>query len=96
MKNDAKRFKQMENMMTAVLIAATVFFFIYLIAAGTGIIWLKVLMAIITILICGLCLAFLYITKLLTRPKTLWMTLAAGSLIVCLLMSLILNFPAKL
>lgn len=96
MTNEAKRFKQMETMMTAVLIAAAVFFIIYLIAAGSGVIWLKVLMAIITILVCSLCLAYLYMTKLLLRPRTLWMTLAAGSLIICLLFSLILNFPSKL
>ncbi len=96
MTKDAKRFKQMETIMTAVLIAATVLFIIYLIAAGNGIIWLKAVMAIITILICGLCLAYLYMTKLLLRPKTMWMTLAAGAIIVCLLFSLILNFPAKL
>lgn len=96
MTKDAKRFKQMETIMTAVLIAATVLFIIYLIAAGNGIIWLKAVMAIITILVCGLCLAYLYMTKLLLRPKTMWMTLAAGAIIICLLFSLILNFPAKL
>ena len=96
MTNEAKRFKQMERLMTAVLIAAAVLFIIYLIAAGNGIIWLKVLMAIITILVCGLCLAYLYMTKLLWRPKTMWMTTAAGAILICLLFSLILNFPAKL
>ncbi len=96
MTNEVKRFKQMERVMTAVLIAATVLFIIYLIAAGNGIIWLKVLMAIITILVCGLCLTYLYMTKLLLRPKTMWMTTAAGAILICLLFSLILNFPAKL
>lgn len=96
MPNDAYRFKQMEKMMSAILIAATIFFIIYLIAAGSGVIWLKVTMAIITILICCLCLAYLYMAKLLTRPRTLWMTTAAGALLICLLFSLILNFPSKL
>ena len=96
MTNEAKRFKQMERVFTAVLIAAAILFIIYLIAAGNGIIWLKVLMSIITILVCGLCLAYLYMTKLLLRPKTMWMTTAAGAILICLLFSLILNFPAKL
>ena len=96
MTNEAKRFKQMERVMTAVLIAAAVLFIIYLIAAGNGIIWLKVLMAIITILVCGLCLAYLYMTKLLLRPKTMWMTTAAGAILICLLFSLIFNFPSRL
>ena len=96
MTNEAKRFKQMERVFTAVLIAAAILFIIYLIAAGNGIIWLKVLMSIITILVCGLCLAYLYMTKLLLRPKTMWMTTAAGAILICLLFSLILNFPAKI
>ena len=96
MANEAKRFKQMETMMTAVLIAATVFFIIYLIAAGSGVIWLKALMAIITILVCGLCLAYLYMTRLLTAPRSLWMSAAAGSIIICTLFSWILGFPSPL
>lgn len=96
MNSEAKRFRQTEKMITAVLIAATVLFIIYLIAAGCGVLWLKTVTAIITILVCGLCLAYLYLTKLLLRPKTLWMTTAAGALLICLLFSLILNFPSKL
>lgn len=96
MSNDAYRFKQMEKMMSVIIIAATILFIIYLVAAGSGVVWLKVTMAIITIIICCLCLAYLYITKLLTRPRTLWMTTAAGALLISLLFSLILNFPSKL
>lgn len=96
MSKETKRFKQTEMILTAVLIMATIFFIIYLIAAGNGIIWLKALMAIITILVCGLCLAYLYMTNLILRPKAMWMTTAAGAIIICLLFSLILNFPAKL
>ena len=96
MNSEAKRFKQTEKMITAVLIAAAVLFIIYLIAAGCGVIWLKIITAIITILLCGLCLIYLKWTKLLLRPRTLWMTTAAAALIICLLFSLALNFPSKL
>ncbi len=96
MNREAKRFKQTERMITAVLIAAAILFVIYLIAAGCGVIWLKTVTAIITILICGLCLTYLYFTKLLWRPKTLWMTMAAAAILICLLFSLALNFPSKL
>ena len=96
MTRDAKRFQTMEKMMTRILIFAAILFFIYLISAGSGVIWLKVVTAIFTILICGLCLFYLYMTKLLTRPKTLWMTLAAACIIICLVFSLALNFPSKL
>ena len=66
------------------------------IAAGTGIIWLKVLTAIIDIFVGLLCLVYLYLTKLIFAPRSLWMTFAAGSVVICTLFSLILNFPSVL
>lgn len=96
MNNDQARFKQMEKILTAVLVFAAVLFVVYLFAAGSGTIWLKALTAIITILICGLTIAYLYMTKLLLRPRTLWMTTAAAALIICLIFSLLLRFPSPL
>lgn len=96
MENTKNRYKEMEKYMTVALVSAAVLFMIYLFSAGFGIIWLKVLTAIIAILDCGLCLAYLYLTKLLLAPRSLWMTAAAGSVIICLLFSLILGFPSPL
>lgn len=96
METNKNRYKEMEKYMTLVLIGAAVLFVVYLIAAGCGILWLKILTAIIAILICGLCLVYLYMTKLLLAPRSLWMTVAAGSVIICLIFSLILGFPAPL
>ncbi len=88
------RYQQIEHFITFLLLAALVFFVVYLISSGCGIIWLKVISCIITILPCGLSLALLYLTRLLVRPRSLWMTTAAGAILVCLLFSLILNFPS--
>ncbi|MBO5318139.1 MAG: hypothetical protein J6A74_06835 [Oscillospiraceae bacterium] len=88
------RYKKMEQYMTATLLADLFLFILYLIAAGTGTLWLKVLTAIFTILISGLCLAYLYLTKELLRPRSLWMTAAAGSILLCVIASLILGFPS--
>ena len=96
MENTKNRYKEMEKYMTVALVSAAVLFIIYLFSAGFGIIWLKVLTAIIAILDCSLCLAYLYLTKLLLAPRSLWMTAAAGSVIICLLFSLILGFPSPL
>lgn len=96
MDTKTSRFKQFEKFLSLILLIALAIFVIYLIAAGNGIIWLKVLTAIIAILLCGLCLYFLYSAKLMTHPKSLWLTVAAICLIVCTLFSLILNFPAPL
>ena len=96
MENNKNRYKEMEKYMTLALSGSGVLFVIFLIAAGFGIIWLKVLTAIIAILVCGLCLAYLYMTKLLLAPRSLWMSMAAGSIIICLLFSWILGFPSPL
>ena len=96
MENNKNRYKEMEKYMTIILIALGVLFVVYLIAAGTGIIWLKVLTAIIDIFVGLLCLVYLYLTKLIFAPRSLWMTFAAGSVVICTLFSLILNFPSVL
>ena len=96
MEKSKTRYKAMEKYMTAALSLSAILFIVFLITAGCGIIWLKVLTAIIAILVCGLCLVYLYMTKLLLGPRTLWMTTAAGGIIICLLFSLILGFPSPL
>ena len=96
MENDKTRFAQFERKFTYLLIGTAILFIIFLIASGCGITWLKVITAIITIFICLLCLAYLYMTKLLTQPRSLWMTTAASAILLCLLFSLILNFPSPL
>lgn len=93
MQNKQNRYQEMERYMSLALIADFLLFVVFLIAAGNGVIWLKVITAIVTILLSCLCLAFLYITKELLRQRSFWMTVAAGAILVCLLFSLILNFP---
>lgn len=88
------RYKKMESMITAVLCLDVVIFVGYLIFAGMGMIGLKVFTAILCFLISGAVLYFLFMTKELLRKRSMWMTLAAACVILCVLVSLILNFPA--
>lgn len=88
------RYRQMEKLMSYVLIADLVFFIIYLFAAGFAVIWLKVLSALLVLLISAACLFFLYTTKELLKRRSLWMSVAAAALILCLLFSVVLNFPS--
>jgi len=94
MQNKRSRYQEMERYMTYTLIADLFIFIIYLIAAGTGIIWLKVVTAIMAILVSALCLTFLYLTRELLRNRSLWMSISAAAIIICLLFSLILNIPS--
>lgn len=88
------RYKRMEAAITAVLCLDTVIFLAYLIFSGIGQIPLKVTTAILCIFISGAVLYFLYKTKELLRKRSRWMTLAAACIIICILVSFILNFPA--
>ena len=88
-----KRYQEMERYMTYALIADAVLFVLYLICAGAGIVWLKVILAILSILLSALCLGFLYLSREIFRRRSLWMSVSAGAILLCTLASLLLNFP---
>ena len=86
-------YKDLDRVMTIALIGTAALFFFYLVFALFGVIWLKVILAVGMFIVSGGCLAFLYLTRELTRRRSLWMTTASGGILICLLFSLILNFP---
>ncbi len=87
------RYKEMEQLMATLLIAAAVIFVLYLIVAGAEILWLKVLLAILEFLICGGSLAFLYMTKELLKQRSLWLSSGFFSILLCLIAALVFAFP---
>lgn len=87
------RYRQMEQQMTRVLMLDLALFLFYLLFAGLGVTWLKVILSICVVLISAACLAYLYLTQELLRRRSLWMISAAGAIVVCLIFSLILRFP---
>ena len=94
MDTSRNRYRQLEQYMTYALLADLALFILFLITAGNGIIWLKVILSIIIIGLSGLCLAYLYLTKELLRQRSFWMSVSAAAILVCLLFSLILNYPS--
>ena len=88
------RYKEMERYMTYALCADAAAFVLYLIFAGLGIVWLKVILAISCLGVSGYLLWLLYASKELLRQRSLWITTGAAAIVVCLLFSLILNFPS--
>ncbi len=94
MANRPIRYRELERYLTYALIADVILFVLYLVCAGNGIIWLKVLLSIILILLSGACLAVLYLRKELLRRRSLWITAGALAVLICLLFSLILNYPS--
>ena len=94
MDKNRSRFKKMEMMVTVALCADVAIFLAYLIFAGMGMTGLKVITTILCFLISGAVLYFLYVTRELLRKRSIWMTLSAACIVLCLLVSLILRFPA--
>lgn len=87
------RYKEMEQLMTTLLIADAIIFVLYLIVAGVGIVWLKVITALLEFLISFGSLAFLYLSQELMKQRSLWLTCGFFGLLICLIASLILAFP---
>ena len=88
------RYKEMEQFMTKILIGDAAVFVLYLLFAGLGVTFLKVLTAIIAILVSGLCLAFLYMNGEIKKRRSRWMVVGYGAIVLCLLVSLVLNYPS--
>lgn len=88
------RFKKMEFYITIALCADAAIFLAYLIFAGMGLVALKLIAALLCIAISGSALYQLFISHELLRRRSLWMSLAAACIIVCILFSLILKYPS--
>ena len=88
------RYTQMESYMTRVLLINAALFVLYLIFAGCGVIWMKAITAIFTLIISAGCIAYLYLCRELTRRRSQWMSISAAALFVLTLASLILNYPS--
>ena len=88
------RYKQIEQLLTRVLLADTAVFVLYLIFAGFGLTFLKVLTVIIALAGSALCLAYLYMLGEFKKARSRWLVMGFGAIILCTLVSVILNFPS--
>ena len=88
------RYKQIDQLLTRVLIADTAVFILFLIFAGFGITVMKVVTVIIALLLSGLCLAYLYMLGEFKKARSRWLVMGFAAIILCTLVSLILNFPS--
>ena len=91
-----KRYKELEQMMTRILVADVVVFALFVLFAGLGVVAMKVICAIVTIIVSAMCLAFLYMTGELQKRRSLWMVVGFISVLACLLVSLICTYPSPL
>ena len=91
-----KRYKELEQMMARILMADVAMFALFVLFAGMGIVALKVICAIVTIIVSAMSLAFLYMTGELKKRRSLWLVVGYTGVLACLLVSLLCNFPSPL
>ena len=94
MNENQSSYRFFEQFMTIVLFVGLAFFLLYLIMAGVGLVVMKIIFAVLAILLSGVCLFILYTSKEWLKPRSLWLTAAFASIIVCTLVSLLCNYPA--
>ena len=87
------RYREMESLMSKILIGDAVVFLLFLLCAAKAWTVMKVATAIITIFGSFLCLGWLYITGEFPRRRSLWMITGFASIALCVIVSLLLNFP---
>ena len=94
MSGKRNRYRNFERFIVLCLILATILFFAYLSAAGVGNIALKVIYAILAVGISSFCLWTLYQRNELRRRRSFWMSVWSVAIVICILTSIILNFPS--
>ena len=87
------RYREMESLMTKVILVDVFVFVLYMIFAARDMGTLKIITAIISLVASGLSLGWLYITGEFQRRRSLWMITGFLGIIVCLLLSLLLGYP---
>ena len=83
----------MESLMTKIIVAGALIFVLYLVCAAMAWTVLKVITAIIAIFGSLLCVGWLYLTGEFTRRRSLWMVTVFICIVVCVLVSMLLNYP---
>ena len=96
MSEPKRSYRELETLLTIVLILTAVDFIIFLLFAGAGVIWIKVITAIFAIGIPVLCLIYLFLIGEWLKQRSLWLTTGFGAILVCTIVSLICNFPSPL
>ena len=88
------RYKTIEKYLTYTLLADAAVFALYLLCAGLGVVALKVITSILIIGASALSLVYLYMIGETKKRRSRWLVLGFACLLLCLFVSLILNYPA--
>lgn len=87
------RYREMENLMTKILLGDLVVFILFLIFSAKAWTVVRVIAAIMSISVSLLAVAWLFITGEWVRRRSLWMVTGFSAIFICLLVSLLLKYP---
>ncbi len=88
------RFRFFEKNMTIAVGIDAAAFVLFLLGAGFGITWLKIIAVIGIVAVSVLGLVSLYLTGELFRLRSRWIAASFCALLLCMLVSLLLHYPA--
>lgn len=89
-----KGFRQLERLLGIVVAADLAMFALYLVCAGMGIVWLKIISAVVSLAVSGLGIGFLVLIGEHRRARSRWLLAAFVALALCCIVSLICGYPA--
>ena len=87
------RYRELENLMTKVILGDAAVFLLYLLFSYKELIAMKVMTAIVAIVGSLLSLAWLLLTGEFTRRRSLWMVTGFSCIFLLMLISLLLGYP---
>ena len=87
------RYRQMETLMTRVLLGITLVFILFILFSWLGLGALKVITGILTMVVSLLSFGWLYLTGEFKHRRSLWMVTAFAAFFICTLVSLVLGYP---
>lgn len=87
------RYREMENLMTKIILVDVVVFVAYLLSAGMGANLIKVISALVCVVGSSLGAGWLYLTGEFKRRRSLWMVTIFICIVICVVFSLVLGYP---
>ena len=87
------RYRELESLMTKIILADAFLFVLYLIFAAKDLVVLKIISAIIALVASLLSTVWLYLTGEFKSRRRLWMITGFIGIVLCLIVSLLLGYP---
>ncbi len=87
------RYREMENLMTKIILGDVLVFIAYLVTAGMGANVIKVISALVCVVGSSLGAGWLFLTGEFGRRRSLWMVTIFICIVICVLFSLVLGYP---